>query len=66
VSFKFWIVLSLPGITEEEKTITCGKLESGKIEYGLLEETGLPEEKCNCNKECGSNYCPNCGCKLTN
>src|SRR3990167_2120627 len=27
-------------VTDEEKTITCKKLESGKVEYGLLVETG--------------------------
>ena len=32
-------------IADEEKTIICGKLEGGKIEYGILKETGIPEEK---------------------
>ncbi len=32
-------------ITEEEKTITCGKLEGGTIEYGILVETGLDNDK---------------------
>jgi hypothetical protein len=33
-------------ITDEEKTITCGKLEAtGSIEYGILVETGIIEEK---------------------
>jgi len=27
--------------TEEEKTITCGKLLKGNIEYGILKETGI-------------------------
>ena len=31
-------------ITDEEKTVTCGKLENGTIGYGILKETGLPEE----------------------
>lgn len=31
-------------ISEEEKTITCGKLEGGIIEYGILKEIGMPEE----------------------
>ena len=32
-------------ITDEEKTITCGKIEGGVVEYGILKETGLEEEK---------------------
>lgn len=32
-------------ITEEEKTITCRKLERGVVEYGILKETGLEEER---------------------
>jgi len=32
-------------ITDEEKTITCGKHEGGRIEYGILCETGLEESK---------------------
>ena len=28
-------------ISDEDKTITCGKLESGTIEYGILRETGV-------------------------
>ena len=32
-------------INDVEKTITCGKLEKGKVEYGILKETGLPEQK---------------------
>ena len=29
-----------------EKTITCGKKEgTGVVEYGILVETGLPDEK---------------------
>ena len=32
-------------ISDQEKTITCGKFEGGVIEYGVLIETGLPEEK---------------------
>ena len=31
-------------VTQEEKTITCGKLESGIVEYGILKEIGLPSE----------------------
>ena len=31
-------------ITDSGKTVTCGKLE-GKIEYGILNEVGLPEVK---------------------
>ena len=31
-------------VTDEEKTITCGKLDSGKVEYGILKEVGLPED----------------------
>jgi hypothetical protein len=27
-------------VTDEEKTITCKRLESGKVEYGILKETG--------------------------
>ena len=38
-------VCSWKDITDEDKTITCGKLEKGTIEYGILKETGLPEEK---------------------
>ena len=30
-------------ISDEDKTITCGKLESGTIEYGILRETGVEE-----------------------
>jgi hypothetical protein len=30
-------------ITDEDKTITCGELESGTIEYGILKETGIEE-----------------------
>ena len=32
-------------VTDAEKTITCGKLEKGTIVYGILKETGLPDEK---------------------
>ena len=32
-------------ITEEEKTITCGKFDGGKVEYGILKEIGIPEVK---------------------
>ena len=32
-------------ITDKEKTITCGKLEGGTIEYGILVETGLENER---------------------
>ena len=32
-------------ITDEEKTITCGKLDGGVVEYGILKEVGLSEEK---------------------
>lgn len=32
-------------IGDEEKTITCGKFEGGVVEYGILKETGLEEEK---------------------
>ena len=31
-------------VKDEEKTITCGNLENGKVEYGILNETGMPEE----------------------
>jgi len=31
--------------TEEEKTITCGKLTNGNVKYGILNETGLDDEK---------------------
>ena len=31
--------------TDDEMTITCGKLASGTIAYGTLVETGLPEDK---------------------
>ena len=31
-------------INDEEKTVTCGKLLNGIIEYGILVETGLEEE----------------------
>ena len=34
-------------VTDEEKTITCGKLEHGEICYGILKETGMPDEKKN-------------------
>ena len=30
-------------ISDEDKTITCGKLGSGTIEYGILRETGVEE-----------------------
>ena len=32
-------------ISEEEKTVTCGKFNGGVVEYGILKETGLEEEK---------------------
>lgn len=32
-------------ITDAERTITCGKLEGGTIEYGILVETGLENER---------------------
>ena len=32
-------------ITDEEKTITCEEFNGGVVEYGILKETGLPEEK---------------------
>ena len=33
-------------IEESEKTITCGKKEgTGVVEYGILKEIGMPEEK---------------------
>jgi len=32
-------------ITEEEKTITCGKFEGGEVEYGILKELGVEETK---------------------
>ena len=32
-------------ISDEEKTITCGKLEHGEIAYGILKETGLPDKE---------------------
>ena len=32
-------------ITDAEKTITCGKLESGEVCYGILKEVGMLEEK---------------------
>ena len=28
-------------ISNDEKTITCGKLEGGTVEYGILKETGI-------------------------
>lgn len=31
-------------ITDEEKTVTCGKLEGGEFCYGIIKELGLPEE----------------------
>ena len=31
-------------VTDEEKTITCGKLENGAVGYGILKETGLEPE----------------------
>ena len=30
--------------SDDEKTITCGKLVSGTIEYGILNEIGLPSK----------------------
>ena len=36
-------ICSWRDITDEEKTITCGKLEGGTVEYGILKETGLEE-----------------------
>jgi len=36
-------------ITDDEKTITCGKLEpmktTDRVEYGILKEIGMPDEK---------------------
>ena len=32
-------------VTDADKTITCGKFEGGEVAYGILKETGLPEEK---------------------
>ena len=32
-------------LTEDEKTISCGKLENGKVEYGILKEVGMPDVK---------------------
>ena len=32
-------------VTDEEKTITCSKLESGEVCYGILNETGENESK---------------------
>ena len=32
-------------ISDAEKTITCGKLEGGRVEYGIVKELGLPDEK---------------------
>ena len=31
--------------TQEEKTISCGKLTSGSVEYGILKEIGLPRKE---------------------
>ena len=36
-------ICSWRDITDEEKTITCGKLEGGTVEYGILRETGVEE-----------------------
>ena len=30
---------------DEEKTITCGKLEGGKVGYGILNEVGIISDK---------------------
>ena len=38
-------ICSWKEVTEEEKTITCGKLEGGVVEYGILKETGLEEDR---------------------
>ena len=32
-------------ISDEEKTITCGKMVGGVVEYGILRELGLPKEE---------------------
>ena len=32
-------------ISDEEKTITCGKFEGGVVEYGILREIGLEDSK---------------------
>jgi hypothetical protein len=32
-------------ITDEEKTITCGKLEGGIVAYGILVETGIKKDE---------------------
>ena len=32
-------------ISEEEKTITCEKFNGGVVEYGILKETGLEEDR---------------------
>jgi len=31
-------------IDNSEKTVTCGKFEGGTLEYGILNEIGLPKE----------------------
>ena len=31
-------------MTEDEKTITCGKLVGGEVCYGIVRELGLPGE----------------------
>jgi hypothetical protein len=49
--------------SEEEQTITCGKLQGGEIKFGILKETGLLEEECE-HSDCSCNYCPNCGYKI--
>ena len=37
-------VCSWREIDYSDKTVTCGKLENGTIEYGILKELGLPNE----------------------
>ena len=37
-------ICSWKNINDEEKTITCGKMIGGVVEYGILKELGLPEE----------------------
>ena len=32
-------------LTDDDKMITCGKLEGGEVAYGIVKEIGLPDEK---------------------
>ncbi len=47
ISYRIFAGLALwkKEVTDEEKTITCGKLENGEVCYGILKEIGMPGEE---------------------